>query len=68
MKLVYINNQATRIRPVNYELCDQCNKNNVSCMNGDEVCLPLEMWVQLNEEKSIIGKLEMLDNVQEYLG
>lgn len=67
IKLIYFENMHRKPKAVRHLLCDECNKNNISCLDGDEICLPLEMFVQLCGEKSTMGKLEMIDNVSGYL-
>ena len=67
MKLIYFENMHRRPEKVRHLLCDECDKNNISCKDGDEICLPLEMFVQLCKEPGIMGKLEMIDNVAGYL-
>jgi hypothetical protein len=48
-------------------LCEQCNKAKEWCNQGAEICLPLEMLIQLCSEPSTMKKLEMIDNVRTYL-
>jgi len=66
VKLLYFNeNDVNRL--VKHSICDECEKNNASCLDSDEVCLPLEILVQLCSEASTGKKLEMIDNVMGYL-
>lgn len=65
MKLL-VYNGGKKVINRGYRLCEMCDKNAVTCLEGEEVCLPLEMLNQLCAEKSTGGKLEMIDNVIEY--
>lgn len=66
-KLLELLEQLQNGSIVNHPLCDECEKNNVSCYDGEEVCLPLEMFVTLCKEQSNDIKLEMINNVMGYL-
>ena len=48
----------------NHSICNICNKADIC---KEEICLPLEMWVQFCNHESIIQQLEMIDNVREQL-
>lgn len=67
MKLIQFENLHKKPEKVSHLLCDECAKNNIGCLDGDEICLPLEILVQICGWKSTMGKLEMIDNVSDYL-
>lgn len=54
-------------RPVNHPLCGDCPKNGISCRENDNVCLPLEMFVQICKEPKSMKRLEYIDNVADML-